>query len=101
VLAGAAIALVAAIASGQEASPVISQGKRLYTEQGCYGCHTMGKTGTTIAADLTHVGSKYTETYLRDWLREPQQQKPQAHMPKIQMAEPEARALAAYLASLK
>lgn len=99
--AAAAIALAAAAAYGQEASPVISQGKRVYSEQGCYGCHTMGKAGTAIAPDLSHVGSKYTETYLRDWLREPQQQKPGAHMPKIQMAEAEARALAAYLASLK
>jgi cytochrome c1 len=97
----AAIALVAAAAFGQEESPLISQGKRLYTEEGCYGCHTMGKMGTNIATDLSHAGSKYTEAYLRDWLREPQQQKPRAHMPKIQMAEAEARALAAYLASLK
>jgi cytochrome c553 len=97
----AAIALAAAAAYGQGASPVISQGQRLYAEQGCYGCHTMGKTGTAIAPDLSHVGSRYTETYLRDWLRKPQQQKPRAHMPKIQMAEAEARALAAYLASLK
>jgi cytochrome c oxidase subunit 2 len=101
VAAAAAIALAAAAAHGQEASSVISQGKRLYSEQGCYGCHTMGKSGTAIAPDLSHVGSKYSETYLRDWLRAPQQQKPRAHMPKIQMSEPDARMLAAYLASLK
>ena len=99
--AAAAIALAATASYGQAEPPLVSQGKRLYTEQGCYGCHTMGKMGTTIASDLSHVGSKYTEAYLRDWLREPQQQKPRAHMPKIQMAEAEAQALAAYLASLK
>lgn len=99
--AAAAIALAAAAAHGQQASPEISRGERLYIEQGCYGCHTMGKAGTTIAPDLSHVGSKYRESYLLDWLREPQQQKPRAHMPKIQMAEAEARALAAYLARLK
>jgi mono/diheme cytochrome c family protein len=101
-LAAAAVAMaLAAAAYGQGEAPLVSQGKRLYTEQGCYGCHTMGTAGTTIATDLSHAGSKYTETYLRDWLRDPQQQKPRAHMPKIQMAEAEARALAAYLASLK
>ena len=99
--AAAPIALAAAAAYGQDASPAVSHGTRLYTEQGCYGCHTMGRTGTTIAPDLSHVGSKYTEAYLHDWLREPQQQKPRAHMPKIELAEAEARALAAYLASLK
>ena len=99
--AGAAIALAAAAAWGQDAAAATSQGKRLYTEQGCYGCHTMGKAGTMIASDLSHVGAKYTEAYLREWLRDPQQQKPRAHMPKIQMTEADARALAAYLASLK
>ena len=49
-LAGAALAMaLAAAAYGQGEAPLVSQGKRLYTEQGCYGCHTMGKMGTTIA----------------------------------------------------
>lgn len=99
--AAAAIALAAATASGQDGTVPASQGKRLFTEQGCYGCHTVGRTGTPIANDLSQVGSKYPESYLREWLREPRQQKPRAHMPKIQMTEADARALAAYLASLK
>ena len=97
----AAIALAAAVALGQDGTALVPQGKRLFTEQGCYGCHTVGKTGTPIANDLSQVGSKYPESYLRGWLREPQQQKPRAHMPKIQMTEADARALTAYLASLK
>jgi mono/diheme cytochrome c family protein len=97
----AAIALAATVAFGQDGTALVSQGKRLFTEQGCYDCHTIGKAGTPIANDLSEVGSKYPESYLREWLREPQQQKPRAHMPKIEMAEAEARALAAYLASLK
>jgi mono/diheme cytochrome c family protein len=97
----AAIALAATVAFGQDGTALASQGKRLFTEQGCYGCHTVGKAGTPIANDLSQVGSKYPESYLREWLREPQQQKPRAHMPKIQMTEADARALAAYLASLK
>jgi len=99
--AAAAIALAVGAASGQDGTALASQGKRLFTEQRCYGCHTVGKTGTPIANDLSQVGSKYPESYLRQWLREPQQQKPRAHMPKIQMTEADARALAAYLASLK
>jgi len=97
----AAVALAAATAYGQDESRSAAQGRRMFMEQGCYGCHTVGKMGTSIATDLSHVGTKYSETYLRDWLREPQQQKPSAHMPKIQLSEAEARALAAYLASLK
>jgi mono/diheme cytochrome c family protein len=101
VLAAAVLALSATVAFGQEAAALATEGKRLFGEQGCYGCHTIGKTGTPIATELTRVGSKYPESYLRGWLREPQKQKPGAHMPKIQMSEPDARALAAYLASLK
>ena len=99
--AAAAVALAATAAFGQDGGAVTERGKRLFTEQGCYGCHMIGKMGTPIATDLSQVGSKYPEGYLRQWLREPQQQKPRAHMPKIEMAEAEARALAAYLASLK
>lgn len=97
----AAVALVATVAFGQDGTGLASQGRRLFTDQGCYGCHTVGKTGTPIANDLSQVGSKYPESYLRQWLREPKGQKPRAHMPKIEMTEADARAIAAYLASLK
>lgn len=102
ILAGAAGALIifAATAFGQDAS-LATEGKRLFNDQGCYGCHTIGKTGTPIAPDLSTVGSKYSEAYLRAWLMDPQQQKPRAHMPQLSMSEAEARSLAAYLASLR
>jgi len=78
-----------------------ARGKQLFTEQGCYGCHMIEKYGTPIATDLSHVGSKYNVTYLTRWLENPAAQKPTAHMPKIAMSESEAKALAAYLASLR
>ncbi len=101
-LGGAAAALIvfAATAFGQDTSPVPA-GKRLFNDQGCYGCHTIGKVGTPIAPDLSTVGSKYSEAYLRAWLMDPKKQKPGAHMPKLSMNEAEARSLAAYLASLR
>jgi len=77
------------------------EGKRLFTEQGCYGCHTVGKTGTPIGPDLSTIGSKRSEADLRAWLIDPYLQKPTAHMPALSMRESEARALAAYLASLR
>ena len=98
--AAAALALFAATAFGQESS-LVAQGKRVFNDQGCYGCHTMGKSGTPIAPDLSTIGSKHSERYLRAWLKDPKEQKPRAHMPKLELSEGEARALAAYLASLK
>jgi len=98
VLAGLA-ACTAAVA--QEDSGLRAKGKQLFTDQGCYGCHTVEKFGTPIAQDLSHVGSKYNLAELARWLRDPAAQKPTAHMPKIALSEAEARALAAYLASLR
>jgi mono/diheme cytochrome c family protein len=78
-----------------------AQGKQLFTDQGCYGCHMIGKFGTPIAQDLSHLGSKYSVADLAKWLRDPIAQKPTAHMPKIALTEAEVRALAAYLGSLR
>jgi cytochrome c oxidase subunit II len=96
----AAFLVFAATAFGQDDS-LAAAGKRLFNDQGCYGCHTIGKVGTPIAPDLSTVGSKYSEAYLRAWLIDPKQQKPSAHMPKLTMNENEAQVLAAYLASLR
>ena len=79
----------------------VAQGKRLFTQQGCYGCHMIDKYGTPIATDLSDVGAKYDRAYLTRWLKDPASQKPTAHMPKIALTEAEVQALAAYLASLR
>jgi cytochrome c oxidase subunit II len=77
------------------------EGRQVFFSQGCYGCHRIGVAGTPIAYDLSHVGSKYTESQLASWLRDPAAQKPRAHMPKLALQDDEIRALAAYLATLK
>ena len=77
------------------------QGKLLFFSQGCYGCHRIGVVGTPIANDLAHVGRKYTESQMAQWLRDPASQKPTAHMPRLALSEDEIRALAAYLATLR
>lgn len=78
---------------------LVAQGERFFTEQGCYGCHTLGKFGTPIAADLSRIGAKYREADLVRWLSDPASQKPTAHMPKLKLAPDQAAALAAFLAS--
>lgn len=90
---GAVVAVVFAQAAGE--------GRQVFFSQGCYGCHRIGVAGTPIAHDLSHVGSKYTETELAKWLRDPTGQKPRAHMPRLALQEEEIRALAAYLATLR
>jgi cytochrome c oxidase subunit II len=97
---GAALGFFAAMAFGQD-SALVAQGKQIFNDQGCYGCHTMGQSGTPIAPDLSKIGSKHSEEYLRRWLEDPKAQKPTAHMPKLALTKDESRALAAYLASLR
>ena len=98
---GLIVLFAATSARAEEPAKLVTLGKQLFVEQGCYGCHTVGGSGTPIAQDLSRVGSKYPESYLRRWLTDPSVQKPTAHMPKIELTEAEVRALAAYLGSLR
>jgi mono/diheme cytochrome c family protein len=95
------IVLLAVPAHAQNGSALVAKGRVLFQEQGCYGCHTVGATGTAIAPDLSRIGAKRDEAFLTRWLRNPSEQRPTAHMPKIELTEPEAQALAAYLGSLR
>lgn len=92
-LAGSAIAL------GQSAR--LEQGGKFFIESGCYGCHLVGRLGTPIGPDLTRIGAKYPREYFERWLRDPLLQRPTAHMPKLELTEDQASALAAYLSSLQ
>jgi cytochrome c oxidase subunit 2 len=95
--------LMLLLAAGVEAQDgaLVARGQGVFKDQGCYGCHTVGKTGTPIATDLSRIGAKHDEAYLGRWLRDPSQQKPRQHMPKLQLTEAEVQALSAYLASLR
>ena len=98
-----AVSLAAATMAAQErmtAEERATQGRQLFVAQGCYGCHIVGKLGTPIGPDLSHAGAKYSEAYLKSWLRDPATQRPAAHMPQLELTESQIAALAAFLASL-
>ncbi len=99
-----AIALLAVAGLAVAQSPpgsVIQRGEAAFKNNGCYGCHFIGKFGTPIGPDLSQVGRKYPPEYLARWLRDPAQQRPNAHMPALELTEADVRALAAYLGSLR
>ena len=100
-LVAAAVLCFAAPALAQDRTTLIEHGQQLFFTQGCYGCHTVGKVGTPIGPDLSHVGAQYELSYLKGWLQDPASQKRTAHMPKIDLTEQEIQALAAYLSSLR
>jgi cytochrome c oxidase subunit II len=77
------------------------QGQQDFISNGCHGCHTVGRMGTPIGPDLSHVGAKYSLAYLQKWLRDPASQRPNAHMPALELTDAQVTALAAYLSSLR
>ena len=97
----AAVVLMASCAQAQDGGSLVARGRTVFHDQGCYGCHTVGGAGTPIAPDLSRIGTKHDEAYLARWLRDPSLQRPRAHMPKLQLTDPEVQALAAYLGSLR
>lgn len=96
-----ALLLAASPALAQDDDSPVARGRRLFEAQGCYGCHAIAGVGATTAPDLSRVGAKYSPDYLRYWLRNTPPRGSNEHMPKIQLAEPEIEALAAYLSSLR
>jgi cytochrome c oxidase subunit 2 len=88
-------------AAAQPATQAAEPGRNVFFLHGCYGCHRLGQAGTPIAHDLSHIGRKYTQAELVQWLRDPVAQKPTAHMPRIALTEDEIRSLAHYLSSLR
>jgi mono/diheme cytochrome c family protein len=95
------VMLLASCAQAQDGRALVGQGRMVFRDQGCYGCHTAEGMGTPIGPDLSRIGAKHNETYLTRWLRDPSVQRPSAHMPKLQLTETEVQALAAYLGSLR
>ena len=95
------VVLVASCAQAQDGRALVGQGRMVFRDQGCYGCHVAEGMGTAIGPDLSRIGAKRNETTLARWLRDPSEQRPSAHMPKLQLTEAEVQALAAYLGSLR
>ena len=97
----ALIGVMVSCVQAQDRGALVARGQTVFRDQGCYGCHTIGAMGTPIASDLSHIGAKRDQAYLTGWLKDPSMQRSTAHMPKIALSESEARALAAYLGSLR
>ena len=98
VLLAVATSLTAAAIHAQ-APALVEQGQRAFMNQGCYGCHTVGKVGTPLGPDLSHVGAKYRPDYLSRWLRDPSSVRPSTHMPTLELTDDDVRSIAAFLAS--
>ena len=91
---------VVAPSRAQDRAALATRGEMLFRAEGCYGCHIVGKFGTAIGPNLSHVGAKYSRDYLTRWLQDPAAVRPTAHMPKLELSPEQIDALATYLSTL-
>jgi len=90
----------------------VSSGRRIFQTTSCINCHTIAGTAANgrVGPDLTHLMSRETiasgvventPENLRRWIRNPDDIKPGARMPPMNLTARELDAVTAYLASLR
>ncbi len=75
----------------------LEEGKRLFANYQCLGCHVLGSEGNRIGPDLTHVGSRLKLEYLNTFLQAPESVIPGTAMKNFDLWEEERVALVAFL----
>ncbi len=93
-----------AAAAGHPASAQDNRGGRglaTFMKNGCHSCHAIGKVGSPLAPNLSHMGREHGAEYLRQWLRDPRSVGPSAHMPALELTEADIEILAVYLSMLR
>lgn len=80
---------------------VLWQGKRLFEELGCYGCHETEGFGKDknrmIGPSLRNVKNKVKAEWLTSWIKDPKAFRPTTLMPDFRLSEEESQSIAAYL----
>jgi DnaK suppressor protein len=56
----AAALLLSACAAQAQNDGLAARGQTAFATNGCYGCHIVGKAGTPIGPELSHVGARYS-----------------------------------------
>jgi mono/diheme cytochrome c family protein len=84
-------------------APTLAAGDRLIDLYNCKGCHQLGKTPdlTTSAPDLSNIGGKVNQTWLKDWLNHPGSYDGNTKMPDFLLTNNEIQALSDYLMVVK
>ncbi len=103
--------LAAQRATPAEPSGAAAEGKAIFARSACVGCHTIrGVSAGVLGPDLTTFGSRATlaagvlqntPANVAAWVRDPAAMKPGVKMPSLGLSEADAKAVAAYLASLR
>src|SRR5216117_127275 len=94
-----------------EPSERAAEGKAIFTSRACVGCHAIrGVSAGVLGPDLTTFGSRRTlaaglvpntPANVAAWVKDPGALKPGVKMPVLGLTDDQAKAVAAYLESLK
>jgi len=100
---GGATAQKGAEASARMAglNPDAMAGEKLYRDLACEACHKIKGKGGEGGPDLTHTGAKWDAEWHFKHLKDPQALVPGSTMPNMGLSDEDARALAAYMSTLK
>jgi mono/diheme cytochrome c family protein len=97
-----ALLLFGMSAAWAEADPVqIARGEQVYTEKKCGFCHAIRGGGGKLGPDLSGVGAKRDEQWLKGFMKEPKAMNPKAKMLPFKGSDEELEALVAYMTSLQ
>lgn len=76
--------------------------QEVFERKGCPRCHTTeGPTEVRTLIDLTKIGDRRPESYLRKWLGDPRSVDREATMPAPELSEEERSAIVDYLVTLR
>ncbi|HSC71879.1 MAG TPA: c-type cytochrome, partial [Candidatus Methylomirabilis sp.] len=80
-------------------APVLSQGKQLVAQLGCFGCHNLRgfEKAEKVGPSLLRIRSKADPSWMVRWIQNPKGYLPLTKMPNFSLSEDEATSIAAYL----
>jgi mono/diheme cytochrome c family protein len=88
--------------SGDESGKLAVLGKRLYANKyGCNACHRVGEEGGVVGPALDRAGFRLNAAWVYRWIKYPQAMKPDTRMPNLGLSDPDAKAVAMYLTTLR
>lgn len=83
-----------------ETYDIVAAGRARYEENKCINCHRVDGEGMRVGPDLSNVGNRLKEEYMRAWLGNPKGFVADTQMPAVQVNAQGLNELVAYLQSL-
>lgn len=90
------------IAQNKAVASESTEGKLIFSNNGCSACHKINGMGGTVGPDLSHVGSTRTPQWIAEQITEPTLHYPNSIMPSFKsLSKTQLNELVNYLSNLK